>query len=343
MMMRESTHKYFITKTYKTEPINEDIPSFLTLLWDNAKTTANYTGGPVLAIALRPFTSQCYGMEEELVWPVGKYIIGPIGAAIFSFPFAISSRFTRQFTTNNIIESYIEKINNFTDTEQKYFIKQIREYDRAFSWGIRSYESAELLSTFGSGLKDFTHTEKWDALKSYLSEKAYDDKSYANNGKKLFNRVLEVATPIIKTNESIKNKELNKATDNIDVDFANNVKNELKKLILILKSTNWQKEGGLSFFCGIHIPKGVAKLKIEILPLENKIDQLSPQSIINIAKELRSINFGKSFSRSSDSKNLYNLVGNLGNNRKNAFDDLLKFGRIDWLTNKPQYEYTSLK
>lgn len=186
--------------------IHSDAPGFSSLLWDNVKTTAVFGGciagiAPAAAGGLVTLAVGCPEAGFAIGYGVGFAVLGPISAAIFALPFTFAAQH-RKFMANNDIELNANWITTQDDQEiQQYIINQIIKRDSELSWGIRSYESYNLMFILNS---NYSLEIKWKVLTAYLNEKTYfDNNAYVNNGKKLFNAILEL-TPQIQLWESIK-------------------------------------------------------------------------------------------------------------------------------------------
>jgi ankyrin repeat protein len=177
------------------------IPEFRTIFWDNLKTTT-YFGG--LYAGTIPFgVGYALGFPFGIATSTGKIAAagptlagGIVGATIFSLPFTLAAYETRKFQKISHIHHGQKLLEStfFTDLFQKDIIQAICDQDDQRSlFSIRSYESRILIHSLKS--ESEPPYMKWTKLNEYMMAKSSSG-AYINNGKKLFNTILEVIKKI---------------------------------------------------------------------------------------------------------------------------------------------------
>lgn len=120
---------------------------------------------------------------------------GPLAAV----PYALIAQHTRKFQKKEEFESLLNFLDGITDDNLKNsIIDDVIMDDKKQSIGLRSKQSADLMDTLiqktvYSALRSQESNSlsgKWNALLTYLRDKT-DDGVYRNNGKKLFNTILQ--------------------------------------------------------------------------------------------------------------------------------------------------------
>lgn len=189
-----------------------DAPGFWDLLKDNLKTTAFFggitTGIPTFAaggiagwviscpVAIPLAMESQYTKYARIPFLTGGTIAGApafavgstVAATLFSIPFTIAAYF-RQFKSNVEIKPHVDRLLAFVDSlDQKYIIDKILEQNKRSI--NRSFESAVLIYKLENS--DFSIQEKYSFLTAYMKAQN-DDGAYINNGKTLFNTILDIA------------------------------------------------------------------------------------------------------------------------------------------------------
>lgn len=197
----------------RTLPVpDQDIPGWGTLFWDSYKTTnlgslnddmeiGAYIGAACLSPTfLVTFPIFCFlnpSILTNTYYYAGMALTAPITVPVALIEGHLSSLFyaiaagKRKFRANTDIKPALEAILSFEDElDRQFIINWILEIDKQQQKndGIRSYESSKLLNI----LKESSDTQKkWQALNKYMRSES--DGVYLNNGKKLFNAILDIA------------------------------------------------------------------------------------------------------------------------------------------------------
>lgn len=177
------------------DPENKsNLPEFTTLIYDNAKTTGEPCGkvGGLILGATVAFGSGSVGNPEAGfkagVW-LGDKIFSTLGGIIFSVPFAVASKLTRQFIqSNEDIDPYVNYFHrHINDKEKLYLVQEIvLKHSANLSW-LASYDSDKLLEKLVDPLLETD--KKWEAVVEYMNEKS-NSGAYVHNGKNVFNTIL---------------------------------------------------------------------------------------------------------------------------------------------------------
>lgn len=186
-----------------------DTPHWGTLFWDSYKTStfnscelSAQIGGCLGAGILTPticatFPLFCFQSLEtvvDLYYYAGMAITAPITiplgfmiGQVLSFFYAYAAT-DRNFRKNTDITPAVESLLCFEDKlDQQFIFERILEIDNQQKYGMRSYESANLINILKS---DANAQTRWQALQEYLQDKS--GTTYTNNGKKLFNAILDI-------------------------------------------------------------------------------------------------------------------------------------------------------
>jgi hypothetical protein len=190
-----------------------DTPSFLTLYYDNIKTTGYFGGLATGAIPFgATFGATTLGTAPLLVilagdqvdlkyWP-GTWVATIVGgtaaiaggfvSSVFIAPFFTIAAHFRKFKSNNEIRPDVKRLLKFTDTLTKQnIINEIIKNPMRGS--VRSFESHALISNLES--ENLTLNQKWKYLTEYMN--AQSKGAYIHNGKNLFNKILEISHQFI--------------------------------------------------------------------------------------------------------------------------------------------------
>lgn len=195
--------------------VNPYKPDFSTLSWDGAKTAGMWSafavGTPVgIAAGLGgAFVGLFVGGPEAGIGTgaIGAVVSGAaagiVGAGAFSLPVAWIADETRDFRENPAIENNLEVLSLCKDSlTKKYVIKKILA-ERAFLY--TSASSNYLLSCLYSSSLD----DQWSALMDYMvnarTTNKFQNNVYIHNGKKFFNKILDILGHIRPGIEGINN------------------------------------------------------------------------------------------------------------------------------------------
>lgn len=195
-------------------------PTFWSYYYDNIKTQAMCFGGILAAIpaiggwlvgsvATAPITVPLTCIlddkdKEPLKYPgligagiagAGPALVGGFIGGVFFAPFATLIAYARQPKPDNAIKEQIYKLISITDEDirNKIIAEILNRYQRG------SYPSASsmmLISLLNSKAKT---EDKWSYILQYISDKSYSD-AYTNNGKALFNIIIQTSATKIKGN-----------------------------------------------------------------------------------------------------------------------------------------------
>lgn len=188
-------------------------PTFFSLYSDNAKTQGynfgflmsglpTFCGFLAGSIMTMPFVMIC-GILNSLwaaapgciggtILGVPTFAVGSTFGSVCIAPFTTIAAYWRNFQPDTEIKKNIDRLLILTDTldQQEIISTVIRQYKDFF---FSSYDSLDLIRILNDeNYIKYTHEEKWQYLLDYMSDKTYTH-AYTNNGKKLFNIILNIA------------------------------------------------------------------------------------------------------------------------------------------------------